>query len=110
MKTFQKLLCVMLSILMAMSCLSVAAFAADGEKFTSTYKLTTTVSNKNSAGVVLDELDKILKDMDIHETVDLKVAKLDFDITSVNALCDTIDNYDGILKVVIAADFRSPMV
>lgn len=110
MKTFQKLLCVMLSILMAMSCLSVAAFAADGEKFTSTYKLTTTVSNKNSAGVVLDELDKILKDMDIHETVDLKVAKLDFDITSVNALCDTIDNYDGILKVVIAADFTGAIL
>lgn len=110
MKTFQKLLCLMLSILMAMSCLSVAAFAADGEKFTSTYKLTTTVSNKNSAGVVLDELDKILKDMDIHETVDLKVAKLDFDITSVNALCDTIDNYDGILKVVIAADFTGAIL
>lgn len=110
MKTFQKLLCVMLSILMAMSCLSVAAFAADGEKFTSTYKLTTTVSNKNSAGVVLDELDKILKDMDIHETVDLKVAKLDFDITSVNALCDTIDNYDGILTVVIAADFTGAIL
>ena len=110
MKTVQKVLCVLLSILMATSCLSVAAFAANEEIFTSTYKAISTVSNKDSAKVVLDELDEMLKDWDIHETVDLKVAKLDFDITNVNALCKTIDNYDGILKLVVAADFTGTIL
>lgn len=124
MKTLKRVLCVMLSILMAFSCLSVAASAAEGEKFTSTFKKATTVSNKNSAGVVLDELDKILKDMDIYEEINIKkIVKenlgdlaaavipsgfiLTFDFTSVNALCQTIDNYK--LSIDILSNFMGDL-
>ncbi len=94
MKTFQKVLCVMLSILMAMSCLSVAAFAAEGEKFTSTLKVHSTVSNKESAKVTLDALDELLKDLDICETVEIgSLGELEFDMRNINALCKTIDDY-----------------
>ena len=60
MKTLKRTLCLMLSIIMALSCLSAAAAAVEEEKFTSTLKTATTVSNKESAKLTLDELDKIL--------------------------------------------------
>lgn len=94
MKTIQRVLCVMLSILMAFSCLSVAAVAANDEKFTSTLKLHSTVSNKDSAKATLDMLDELLKDLDICETVEIgSLGELEFDMRSINALCKTIDDY-----------------
>lgn len=94
MKTFKRVLCVMLSILMAFSCLSVAASAAEGEKFTSTFKKATTVSNKDSAKITLDMLDELLRELDICETVEIgSLGELEFDMRSINALCKTIDDY-----------------
>jgi len=54
MKTFQRVLCVMLSILMAMSCLSAVAFAADGESFTSL-----DYQNNNKADAVSFQFDDV---------------------------------------------------
>ena len=112
MKTFQRVLCVMLSILMAMSCLSVAAFAAEDEKFTSTYKATTTVSDKESAKIVLDELDALLASLNdgegiyfditemLAEETGLKFSEpIVIDLRSVNALCDTLNLFRRFIEV-----------
>lgn len=101
MKTFQKALCVMLSILMAMSCLSAVAFAADGESFTSTLKAHSGMSNTHSAKVTLDMVDEALKEANIREEIVLSDAlnlEITIDLTSINAVCGTIDDYVGILK------------
>ena len=93
MKTLQRVLCVMLSIIMAMSCLSVAAFAEGEEKFTSTIKAHSTMSNKETAKVTLDELDKLLAEADIYEEIVLTEGvigdgiKLVIDLRSVMPEC-----------------------
>lgn len=98
MKLFQKTLCVMLSIVMALSCLSVAAFAADGEKFTSTLKTPVSIGDNASAKATLDMIDGILADEQIK--FEVKEIGIYVDFTSVNALCNTIDEYLFELKTI----------
>lgn len=105
MKTFKKVLCVMLSILMAMSCLSAVAFAADGESFTSTLKKNTSISNTQSAKLTLDMVDEALKEADINEEIKvIGSIKFKLDLRNINALCNTLDNYDGLVKAVLLLD------
>ncbi len=95
----------MLSILMAMSCLSVASFAADGEKFTSTLKAHSGMSNSQSAKVTLDMVDAELKKANINEEIKvIGSIKFKLDLSSINALCNTLDSYDGLVKAVLLLD------
>ena len=96
-KTLKSVLSIVLCVLMAFGTFSVA-FAAEepaapalGAQF---YLDTTDVEN---ASLVLDEIDKLLKEKNIKEVVDLKVTKLTVDLRSVNALCKTIDEFADIL-------------
>lgn len=101
MKTFQKMLCVMLSILMAFSCVSVVAFAQNGESFTTTFKTQMNVSEKEAAKETLDMIDGILAEENICEEVVLSKfpeIKITIDLRNINALCNTVDEYVGILK------------
>ncbi len=105
MKTFNRLLCVMLSILMVMSCFSAVAFAADSEEFTSTLKAHTGMSNANSAKVTLDMVDEALKKANINEEISvIGNIKFKLDLRSINALCNTLDSYDGLIKAVLFLD------
>ena len=104
-KTLKKVLSVVLCVLMAFGTMSVA-FAAEEEPKTPSlgaqfYLSTTDVENSK---LILDKLDEILKEKKIKQVVDLKVAKLTIDATSVNALCKTIDEFANILgnKFVMA--------
>lgn len=99
MKTFKKALCVMLSILMAFSCLSVVSFA-EGEQVKSSFKYYAEKSDAYNAKVTLDKLDGILKDLDIYEKVEIgSLGTLELDLRSVNAACATLDEYIGIIRL-----------
>lgn len=94
MKTFKKVICVILSVLMAMSCFSAAAFAADAEnepQFTDSFKYYTDKADSYGTDKLLDLADALLKELNFKKEVDLSVAKITIDLTSVNGLCDTID-------------------
>ncbi len=106
MKTFKKVLCVMLSILMAMSCLSATAFAADGESFTSTLRATHSgLTNKKSAKLTLDMIDEALAEANINEEINvIGDVKFTLDLTSINAVCKTLDSYDGLITAVLFLD------
>lgn len=97
-KTLKKVLSVVLCVLMAFSTVSLA-FAAEetpaAPSLGAQFYLGTTDTENSS--LVLDELDKILKEQNINEVIDLKVAKLTVDLRSVNALCKTIDEFADIL-------------
>lgn len=99
MKTFKKALCVMLSVLMAFSCLSVVSFA-EGEQVKSSFKYYAEKSDEYNAKVTLDKLDGILKDLDIYEKVEIgSLGTLELDLRSVNALCNTLDEYIGLIRL-----------
>ncbi|MBQ8503856.1 MAG: fibronectin type III domain-containing protein [Clostridia bacterium] len=102
MKTLKRVLCVILSVLMAMSCLSAVALAADAEnnpQFTDSFRYYTDKADSYGTDKLLDLVDMLLKDADIREEIDLGVTTLVVDFTSVNALCGTIDDYSGVLKL-----------
>lgn len=101
MKTFRKVLCVILSVIMAMSSLSVLAFAADENKteFTDSFRYYIQKEDAYGTDKLLDIVDLLLKDAAIKEEIDLTVTTLVVDFTSVNALCKTIDDYVGVLKL-----------
>lgn len=93
MKTFRKTLCVVLSVIMAFSCVSFAALA-EGETVTSSTKYYSEQSDAYNAKVTLDKVDEALKAADIHEEVDLGIlGDIEIDFRSINALCNTIDDY-----------------
>ncbi len=93
MKTFRKVLCVILSVIMAMSSLSAVAFAADDNKaeFTDSFRYYIQKEDAYGTDKLLDLADALLKEVNFYKEVDLKVTKITIDLTSVNGLCDTID-------------------
>ncbi len=99
MKTFKKMLCVVLSIMMAFSCLTLAASAEGEETVKSSFKYYSSKSDTYNAEVTLDKLDEILKEADICEVVELGNTELEFDLRSINAVCNTLDEYVGIIKL-----------
>ena len=114
MKTFKKVLCVVLSVIMAMSCLSVLAFAQDQSqdtKFTYSYKYYTEKDDAYNADITLDKLDELLKELNIKETIDV-IGSIQFslDLTSVDALCATLDKYEGLIKAVTLIDFTGAVL
>ena len=102
MKTFKRVLCVMLSVLMAFSCMSFVGAAADETKqFSYTLKYKSERPDSFNADYMLDELDKVLAEADIYEVVDLEVTELVIDLRSVNSLCKTLDDLktDALVQV-----------
>lgn len=104
MKTLKKSLCVILSILMAFSCLSIVSFA-EGETVTSSFKYYAEKNDAYNAKVTLDKVDELLKKANIYEEVTVTSSiKFVIDLRSVNALCGTIDKYEGLIRAVLLAD------
>lgn len=100
MKTFKKVLCVMLSLLMALSCLTVAASAAGEEKFTASFRLKESINNTESAKITLDELDEILASLEDGKGIYFEVMEgIAVDLRSVTALCGTLDLLRRVLVV-----------
>lgn len=94
MKTFKKVLCVILSVIMAMSSLSAIAFANDDNtaEFTDSFRYYTDRKDAYGTDKLLDLIDKLLAEkVNFKEVVDLKVTTITIDLTSVNGLCDTLD-------------------
>lgn len=102
MKILKKALCVILSVLMAMSCLSAVAFAAETQEkaqFTDSLKYYVDKEESYGIGKLLDAADVILKNYNIKKEVDLGIVKLTVDLTSIGAICKTIDDYKGVLQL-----------
>lgn len=112
-KTLKSVLSIVLCVLMAFGTVSVA-FAADDEtakpSLGAQYYLNTT--DAENAALILDELDKVLKEKAIYKkVVFIKEVKLGskviveekalvVDLRSINGLCKTIDNLKGLINVV----------
>ncbi len=99
MKTFKRVLCVLLCVIMACSCMSVVSFA-EGETVEYTLKYHAEKTSKENAKKLLDELDAMLAEMDIYEEIDIKLTKVVIDLRSVDGLCATIDLLDSVWGIV----------
>lgn len=103
MKTLKKSLCVLLSILMIFSSVSVLAFAEGEEaaapEYTYSLKYYANKTDKEGMAALLDEADKLLAKQNIYFEL---YAELDLvvDLRSVSALCGTLD----LLKRFLVAD------
>lgn len=107
MKKSTKLLSVILAIVMLFSSMTVLASAAKTEYKTaealesmgaySPYGAVTRLSTEERTSMVFDYLDQILADANINlgKVVDVMGITLIIDLTSVNALCTTIDSVKG---------------
>lgn len=103
----KKLLSLFLAVIMALSCCTAAfsAFAASSNTENELYEaqnqydslgwIKTTDEQKLSA--VLDYLDGILAKSGTKQVIDIKVAKINVDMTSVNGLLATVDSVDSAL-------------
>ena len=110
MKKSTKLLSVILAIVMLFSSMTVLASAAKTEYKTvenlqaleaySPYGAVTRLSTEERVSILFDYLDQVLGDANIvMDPIDLSVlGTLNINLTSVNALCGTIDNVQSILN------------
>ena len=105
MKKSTKLLSVILAVLMIFSSLSVASFAAGKTNYKTVEDLTaldaynpygsvTRLTTEERMSILFDQLDILLGELNINlGTIDLSIlGKLTIDLTSINALCKTVDN------------------
>lgn len=110
MKKSTKLLSVILAVLMIFSSLSVASFAATTKYKTvedlealqaySPYGSVTRLETEERLSILFDQLDVLLGELNINlGTIDLSIlGKLTIDLTSINALCKTVDNVKEFVK------------
>lgn len=98
MKIFKKVLCLVLSVLMAFGCLTLVA-SAEGEAVKASLKYYSSKSNSYNAQITLDKIDEALKAADICEKVELGSQEIVVDFRSVNAVCNTIDEYITLIKI-----------
>lgn len=110
MKKSTKLLSVILAIVMLFSSMTVLASAAKTEYKTvenlqaleaySPYGAVTRLSTEERVSILFDYLDQVLGDANIKmNPIDLSVlGSLNINLTSVNALCGTVDNVRSLLK------------
>ena len=105
MKKSTKLLSVILAVLMIFSSLSVASFAVGKTNYKTVEDLTaldaynpygsvTRLTTEERMSILFDQLDILLGELNINlGTIDLSIlGKLTIDLTSINALCKTVDN------------------
>lgn len=102
MKTIKKTLCVLLSILMAFSSVSVLAFAAEEETpdpdYTYSLKYYANKTDKEGIDALLDEADKLLEKQNIYFAL-VEEFDLVADFRSVSAACGTIDLIKKYLEI-----------
>lgn len=97
MKKMKKLLCMLLAAVMMLSSLGVTASAYESYTSPAGYNSLgkPVFSYEQSCSMLLDWLDTLLYDMNIHENLDIVVAKIDLNLTSINntynSLCDLMD-------------------
>lgn len=101
MKTMKKTLCVLLSILMVFSSVSVMAFAADEAAepdYTYSLKHYASKTDKEGMALLLDEADKLLAEEDIYFEL-VEEFDLVADLRSISAVCGTIDLIKKYLEI-----------
>lgn len=106
MTTMKRVLCVLLSLIMVFGSVSLSAFAAENE-ITYSYKYYTEKDDSYNADISLDKADEFLKANKDSLYYELKQSGLfggekvilTIDLTSIDAICKTIDDYKGILTV-----------
>ncbi len=108
MNILKKTLCLLLCIVMVFSC-TATAFGAEEKDTDFTYSLKY-YTNKNdtyNADLLLDKADELLKELNlVYEFVIIeggfliREQKLVVDLTSLNSICKTIDDYKDILELV----------
>ncbi len=110
MKKMKKLLCMLLAFVMMASSLAVGASAYEAYTQPAGYDSLgkPVFSYEQSCSMLLDWLDTLLYDMNIHEEIDIVIAKIDLNLTSINntynSLCELMDK--GIVSV---ADFLNAL-
>lgn len=100
MKTSKKILCMVLSLIMAFSSVSVLASAQSNEDpaYTYSFKYHANKSDAHGVGKLLDELDKVLTKADILEEIAITDnIKFVIDLRNINALCGTLDDFADLL-------------
>lgn len=99
MKTvFQRALSLVMCLILLCSTVSVMTFSASAEESFS-YRTYAQNSTKENIHYLMDVLDNALADANINETIDLKVAEINIDLTSIDAVCATLDRFRGIITV-----------
>lgn len=123
MKILKKGLSLLLCVVMVFSC-TATAFATEEKgsifdslfnkeettDFTHSVKYHTTQNDAYGADKVLDWVDELLKEKNYVNTVDLVVYKLKIDLSSINAVCKTIDEYGSIISKVLKMDVTGKIV
>ncbi len=93
MKKMKKLLCVLLAFVLMSSSVTIGASAivdyTQPDHYNSLGK--PVYSYEQSCSMLLDWLDALLYDMNIHEEIDIVVAKIDLNLTSINNTYASID-------------------
>lgn len=93
MKKMKKLLCVLLAFVLMSSSVTIGASAivdyTQPDHYNSLGK--PVFSYEQSCSMLLDWLDALLYDMNIHEEIDIVVAKIDLNLTSINNTYASID-------------------
>ena len=112
MKMLKKGLSLLLCAVMVFSC-AVTAFAADDKgsiwdnlfskeettEFSPSVKYYTNLGDSYGAGKVLDWIDTLLKEKDYSVSVKVGIySTIKIDLTSINSICKTIDDFCGLLK------------
>ena len=109
MKTIKKSLCVILSIIMALSSITLFASAeesiqpeAAASEYEYSLKYYANKSDAHGAEMLLNELDEILAEANIREEIAI-TDNIGFviDLTSVNSLCGTLDEFADLLDNII---------
>lgn len=103
--TMKRMLCVFMCLLLLFSTFSVACFAAND--LTYSFKHYTEKSDTYNADLSLDKVDELLKDNKNSLYFEVKQPSLfggekvllTIDLTSVNNICKTVDDYKGVLKL-----------
>ena len=92
MKTFKKMLCIVLSIMMAFSCISVAASAEGTETVKSSFQYYSSKSDTYNAEATLDKVDEVLAGLNGGKGIYFELVEgISVDLRSVTALCGTLD-------------------
>ncbi len=109
MKIAKKVLSMLLCIVMVFGTVSVVA-SAQGSQFQYSNKYYASKENAESVDLLLDELDKILADLDIYEEIELILGlKIVVDLTNVNGLCDTLDLLKELLSGIKGAAVKAAL-
>ena len=94
MKKMKKLLCMLLAFVIMASSMAVGASAYESYTQPAGYNSLgkPVYSYEQSCSMLLDWLDSLLFDMNIHEELDIVVAKIDLNLTSVNNTYNSLVN------------------